>query len=113
MGSYRRAFHTTTRQVPTMKTLLLVCVVAALSTAVPLPNEDHHGHHGHHGSLAKLASKLHHKNEEHHNLASKLQLASKLHHKNERHHEEEDHHEDEHHHEMSITTKAVKYCHIF
>merc|ERR1711973_781603 len=104
MGSYRRAFHTTTRQVPTMKTLLLVCVFAALSRAVPLPNEDHHGHHGHHGSLAKLASKLHHKNEEHHNLASKLhhkneehhnlasklQLASKLHHKNERHHEEED-----------------------
>merc|ERR1712083_1269050 len=96
MGSYRRAFDTTTQQVLTMKSLLLVCVFAALSQAVPLPIEEdhHHGHHGHHGSLA---SKLHHKNEEHHNLASKLLLASKLHHKNEHHHEEEDHHEDEHH----------------
>merc|ERR1712083_910172 len=82
MGSYRRAFDTTTQQVLTMKSLLLVCVFAALSQAVPLPIEEdhHHGHHGHHGSVA-----------------SKLHLASKLHHKNEHHHEEEDHHEDEHH----------------
>merc|ERR1711962_1725314 len=93
----------------TMKSLLVVFVFAALSRAVPLPNEEDlslveeqgkqfhsTGHHGHHGSLA---SKLHHKNEEHHNLASQLHLASKLHHKNDHHHEEKDHHEDEHHHE--------------
>merc|ERR1711936_164574 len=82
----------------TMKSLLMVCTIAALSRAVPLHSSGHHGSGhslGHHSlgsqSHHSLASKLHHKNEEHHDLESKLHLAEKL-----IHHDTEDHHEDHH-----------------
>merc|ERR1711936_910915 len=109
----------------TMKSLLMVCTIAALSRAVPLHSSGHHGsghslgHHSlgsqsHHGLDSKLhlAEKLiHHDTEDHHDLESKLHHASKLHH--------EDHHGSSHkkcktvyetHHKKECETHYKKKC---
>merc|ERR1712212_113890 len=85
MGSQALANN---EQPSTMKSLLLVCTIAVLARAGPLPVGRDDGD----VSFIEGQGKQFHSSG-HHSLASKIHLGSKLHHNTEGHHNTESHHE--------------------
>merc|ERR1712142_1289345 len=74
------------KQPSTMKSLLLVCTIAVLARAGPLPDE----RDGDVSFIEGQGKQLH--SSGHHSLGSKIHLGRKIHHNNEGHHNTEDHH---------------------